>query len=44
MPAVREIVRRARDADYRFSAIVLGIVESVPFRMKAKLAEPLIQG
>ncbi len=44
MPAVREIVRRARDADYRFSALVLGIVESVPFRMKAKLAEPLIQG
>ena len=42
MPAVREIVRRARDADYRFSAIVLGIVESVPFRMKVKRAQSLV--
>lgn len=35
MPAVRRIVRNAADYDYRFSAIVLGIVESVPFRMRA---------
>ena len=29
--AVREITRGARSQDYRFSAIVLGIVKSVPF-------------
>lgn len=44
MPTVRAIVRDARDADYRFSAFVLGIVESVPFRMKAKLSEPPPEG
>ena len=34
MPAVREIVRRAARNDYRFSSLVLGIVESVPFLMR----------
>jgi hypothetical protein len=38
MPAVRGIVREARDRDYRFSAIVLGIVQSTPFQMRAKAA------
>jgi hypothetical protein len=33
MPAVRAIVRAAAKDDYRFSALVLGIVQSVPFRM-----------
>jgi hypothetical protein len=33
-PAVRGIVRAARAEQYRFSAIVTGIVESVPFRMR----------
>jgi hypothetical protein len=33
MPAVRQIVRDAAREDYRFSAILTGIVESVPFRM-----------
>ncbi|MBI5688707.1 MAG: DUF1592 domain-containing protein [Verrucomicrobia bacterium] len=33
-PALREIVRRARAHDYRFSEIVLGIVRSVPFQMR----------
>ena len=33
-PAVRQIVREAADANYRFSDIVLGIVKSVPFTMK----------
>lgn len=33
-PAIREVLRRARQEDYRFSAMVLGIVESVPFRMR----------
>jgi hypothetical protein len=32
MPAVRAIVRDAAADDYRFSALVLGIVQSAPFR------------
>ena len=36
MPTVRAIVRRAAANDYRFSSLVLGIAESVPFRMKRK--------
>jgi hypothetical protein len=36
MPAVRSIVKDAARNDYRFSSIVLGIVNSVPFRMKMK--------
>jgi uncharacterized protein DUF1592/uncharacterized protein DUF1588/uncharacterized protein DUF1585/uncharacterized protein DUF1587/uncharacterized protein DUF1595/cbb3-type cytochrome c oxidase subunit III len=34
MPTVRQIVREAEDDDYRFGAIVKGIVNSVPFRMR----------
>jgi hypothetical protein len=34
MPTVRKIVRDAEDDDYRFSALVHGIVNSVPFRMR----------
>ncbi|HEX5108436.1 MAG TPA: DUF1592 domain-containing protein [Vicinamibacterales bacterium] len=34
MPAVRKVVQGARATDYRFSSIVLGIVQSAPFRMK----------
>jgi hypothetical protein len=34
MPTVRRIVRDAEDGDYRFSALVNGIVNSVPFRMR----------
>ena len=33
-PTVRQIVRDAASRDYRWSAIVLGIVESTPFRMR----------
>jgi mono/diheme cytochrome c family protein len=42
MPAVRKIVREAARQDYRFSAIVSGIVASPPFqmRMKAMPSEP----
>jgi hypothetical protein len=36
MPAVRQIVRDAADEDYRFSQLVLGIVNSVPFQMRTK--------
>jgi len=31
MPAVRQVVRESSADDYSFSAIVLGIVQSVPF-------------
>ena len=33
MPTVRAIVRRAAQNDYRFSSLVLGVVESAPFQM-----------
>lgn len=34
MPAVRVIVRDAAENDYRFSSVVLGIVQSTPFKMR----------
>jgi hypothetical protein len=34
MPAVRGVVRGAAADDYRFSALVLGIVKSTPFQMR----------
>lgn len=33
-PAIRQIVRSAKNDDYRFSAIALGIVNSIPFQMR----------
>jgi uncharacterized protein DUF1592/uncharacterized protein DUF1588/uncharacterized protein DUF1587/uncharacterized protein DUF1585/uncharacterized protein DUF1595 len=36
MPAVRAVVRGARDQHYQFSALVNGIVSSVPFQMRMK--------
>jgi len=33
-PAVRRIVQDAKVGDYRFSSLVLGIVNSVPFQMR----------
>ena len=36
-PAIRQIVNHARDDDFRFSAIVTGIVSSPPFRMRNEL-------
>ena len=43
MPVVRAVARDAAKQDYRFSAIVAGIVSSAPFRMKAPQAgEPLV--
>jgi hypothetical protein len=35
MPVVRSIVRDAAHQDYRFSALVMGIVESTPFQKRA---------
>ena len=40
MPAVRSIVRDAAKQDYRFSSIIFGIINSVPFQMKAKRTAP----
>jgi mono/diheme cytochrome c family protein len=39
MPAVRRVVRDAKTQDYRFSSIVLGIVKSVPFQMRATIQD-----
>ena len=33
-PAVRKIVREAQAQDFRFSSIILGIVNSTPFNMR----------
>ena len=40
MPVVRSIVRDAARSNYRFSAIVNGIVTSTPFQMRIKAAAP----
>jgi hypothetical protein len=40
MPVVRRISRNAAKHDYRLMSIVLGIVDSLPFQMRTKLAEP----
>jgi len=34
MPAIRRIVRDAEASDYRWSALVMGIVKSMPFQMR----------
>jgi mono/diheme cytochrome c family protein len=39
-PTVRKIVRDAAPNGYKWSAIILGVVNSTPFRMKAAGAEP----
>src|SRR5262245_6095316 len=39
IPAVRELGRRAARDDYRMSALVLGVAESGPMRMRSKAAE-----
>jgi hypothetical protein len=36
-PAVRQIVRDAQSKDFRFSAIILGVVNSTPFTMRRSL-------
>jgi hypothetical protein len=41
MPAVRRVVRQSAADDYSFSAIVMGIVQSVPFTTRdAGAGEP----
>jgi hypothetical protein len=36
MPAVRAIVRASALQEYRFSSLILGVVKSAPFLMRAK--------
>jgi hypothetical protein len=33
-PAMREVIRHSKKDEYRFSSLILGIVESAPFRMR----------
>jgi hypothetical protein len=33
-PAIRKVVREARTQDYRFSSLILGVVNSAPFQMR----------
>jgi hypothetical protein len=40
MPTIRKIVGDAEAQDYRFSALVGGIVDSVPFQWRVKAQEP----
>ena len=34
MPAVRSIVREAEAEDYRWSSVIMGVIESAPFQMR----------
>ncbi len=38
MPAVRTILRDSRKENYRFGSLILGVVNSVPFRMRSASA------
>ncbi|HJT90199.1 MAG TPA: DUF1592 domain-containing protein [Bryobacteraceae bacterium] len=42
MPVVRSIVREAAPSHYRFSALVLGIVQSAPFQMNRKAGPAVV--
>jgi mono/diheme cytochrome c family protein len=42
MPVVRATVRDARAENYRFSSLILGIVRSVPFQMRAAADAPVV--
>ena len=39
MPSVRAIVRATAQSHYRFSSIVLGIINSTPFQKRVTLSE-----
>jgi hypothetical protein len=41
MPLIRAIARNARTSGNRFSALVLGVVDSAPFQMNIKAGEPV---
>jgi hypothetical protein len=35
MPTVRAITRASAEQNYRWSSLILGIIESVPFQMRS---------
>ncbi len=39
-PVLRGILRNAAKDDYRLTAIILGIVDSLPFQMRSKMGQP----
>ena len=39
MPVIRSIVRDAEKNNYRFSSLLLGVIESAPFQMRTKARE-----
>ena len=41
-PAVRRVAQTSAPRDFRWSDIVLGIVQSVPFQMRATAAGPRV--
>jgi hypothetical protein len=43
MPVVRSVVRQAARDNYRFSSLIIGIVQSAPFQMKSKTASAVAQ-
>jgi hypothetical protein len=43
MPVIREVVRKAAKDDYRFSALVQGIVASQPMQFRMKLSGDELQ-
>jgi hypothetical protein len=42
MPIVRGILREAAESDYRFESVVMGIVESPAFRLRAKVGDDAV--
>jgi len=44
MPTVRKIVNQSAANNFRFSTLVLGIVESAPFQMKIKSSQAAVEG
>jgi hypothetical protein len=39
MPVVRGILRNTAEEEYPLMSIILGVVDSLPFQMRAKLVE-----
>jgi hypothetical protein len=44
MPAIRNIIRGSASAEYRWSSLVLGIIKSMPFQMRAAQGRPAGKG
>ncbi|RPI63748.1 MAG: DUF1585 domain-containing protein [Lysobacterales bacterium] len=44
MPVVREIAAEAAEDDYRFASLILGVVQSEPFRSSRKADDVVAAG